>query len=223
MNFLRKLFGKSAKREEGLAAMPVPPTAELAPSSESLELLQIGIEAFTRLDFDRAIAVCCQAILLEPDWAVPYYVRGTAIRNLTLGDEQESASFLGLDVQYKEDQWAMFDQLVKLGNKKQSLVMRDYAKAIRLNPELAAAYHNRAIIHAEGERYQQAAADFVNAMVCDSRYSDAYGDLYAQAQSVLFSELVTADTIDAFLRRAKEVGFMVPCDGFDYEGWYLTL
>ena len=223
MNFLRKLLGKSAKREEGLAATPAPPTVELAPTSESLELLHTCVEAFARHDFDRAIAVCCEVISLEPDWAVPYYVRGTAIRNLILGDARESAAFLGFEVQYKKDQWAMFDQLVRLGNKKQSLVMRDYAKAIRLNPEYAAAYHNRAIMHAEGERYQQAATDFVNALVCDSRYSDAYGDLYAQTRSVLFQELVTADTIDAFLRRAKEVGFMVPCKGFDHEVWYLTL
>ena len=223
MNFLRKLFGQCSKREEGLPVTPAPPTVELAPSPESLRLLETGVEAFARHDFDRAIAVCCEVISLQPDWAAPYYVRGTAIRNLILGDARESASFLGLDVQYKEDAQAMLHQLLKLGNKQQSLVMRDYAKAIRLNPHFAAAYHNRAIIHAEGNRYQQAATDFVSAMACHSRYSDLYGDLYAQTRSVLFPELVTAETIGAYLRRAKEVGFMVPCDRFDYEGWYLTL
>ena len=118
---------------------------------------------------------------------------------------------------------AMFDQLVNLNEKKCRLAIHDYSEAIRLRPEFSHAYHNRALVHAEAGHHQEAATDFVNAMICDSRYDDAYGDIYAQSRSVLFPELVTAHTTEAYLQRAMEVGFMIPCSGSDREGWWLTI
>lgn len=130
-------------------------------------------------------------------------------------------TYPGLDIQYEDKAEDMLLQVSALLGKQKQLVMRDYDKAMRLNPEFAAAYHNRAIVHAEGRCYQQAATDFVNAMAGDARYADAYGDIYAQTRSALFPERVTAGTTEAYLQRAKAVGFMVS-RGWD-EGWRLTL
>ena len=89
MTFLRRLFGRSSNGKDE--------------SSPSEALVVDGIRACAQMDFDRTIALCCQAISLEPNSPMAYYVRGTAIRNLTLGDQQESSAFLGLDIMYKAD------------------------------------------------------------------------------------------------------------------------
>ena len=191
-------------------------------SDPSVGFFMQGIEYFRARDFDRAIVAVSEAIRANPDNAELYYLRGTAIRNLDLADAQDSAVFLNLPpLPAEKDGNEILRHLVERNSAKWRLVISDYDHAISLDPSHAQAYHNRGIVYGEkGEpkNYEQAASDFLRAMHFDDEYREAYADAFNKlgfgSRKVL---------VEAYLARAKQVGFMIPADDFDDRGWFLKV
>lgn len=73
-----------------------------------------------------------------------------------------------------------------------SLAIRDYSKAIKLNPDYADAYYNRGILYEEAEKYDPALSDYSKAIRLNPPY---VGDVYNNRGNVYLAKEVVDKAI----------------------------
>ena len=155
--------------------------------------LRRGDVHFCKGEYNKAISDYSQAIEMDPVYAEVYYARSQVYKCLGKAHQEckdeNKALDLGFDLQcyYEDSNTELIEDLVQFcpGNAKvyyyrglihecrgdYNLAIKDYNKALQLNPRLAQAYHKRAEIYnyyvidrdPECHNYDKAISDYDNA------------------------------------------------------------
>jgi len=161
--------------------------------SQAIRLDPAYLEAYfnrgkLRADVDGSIADFTEAIRLKADYALAWKGRGEARR--AKGDEEGArkdfaeAERLGLKPSGPTRRSTDSPEVLALTNDGTARASKgdldgaiaQFTKAIRLDPNIAALYYNRATARASKNDHAGAVADYSEALKLDAGYRDAYAD-----------------------------------------------
>ena len=129
-----------------------------AQSAQAHELYAEATRAYESKDFNRAITLYGQFIVLQPDHAEAYYKRGNALKDL--GRLNEAVASYDAAIERKPDfQYAWCNRgAVQLGLGQQEAALGSFDRATQLNPRDLVAHANRAALLQGLSRWQEALA-----------------------------------------------------------------
>ena len=164
-SFFGKFFqSKTSQAQEPPRAAEPPKTPESRPtagpgeSAQAHELYAEATRAYESKDFNRAITLYGQFIVLLPDHAEAYYKRGNALKDL--GRLNEAVASYDAAIERKPDfQYAWCNRgAVQLGLGQQEAALGSFDRATQLNPRDLVAHANRAALLQGLSRWQEALA-----------------------------------------------------------------
>ncbi len=129
--------------------------------------------------WEKAIANCQKAISLAPNFAAAYRQLARIWTQLEKREEAAECWYQAFNI---DPNWATADEHVTLGNSlvefgKFDRAMECYARAIRLNPKLATAYHNLGEMLVGQKRWDEAIANYRQAIAIDPNSFESYHSL----------------------------------------------
>jgi len=172
----------------------------------------LGWELRRARKYDEAIRCLCQAIQLNPDYAMAYNNRAAVYADThrfaeAVQDYDKAIALRGAFAPAYNDRAAA---CIRLGRYEQAV--RDCDTAIRLKPDYAVAYNNRAAACFALRRYPQALSDSEKAIALKPDYAEAYwirGNVFKFAnrpdeavQNYATAIALKPDYADAYTNRA---------------------
>jgi len=134
-------------------------------------------------DFEGALGLYDQAIVLNPSHAEAYYKRGNTLKNL--GRLEEAVDSYDQAIERRPDYAYAYCNLgvvqQALGRFNDALV--SYEEAIELDPADAMAHYNRALLLQEASRWEEALVSYDRAVAINPEFADAQ---YNRALVLLF-------------------------------------
>ena len=154
---MASFFGKFFQSKTSQAQEP-PRAAGPGESPQAHELYAEATRAYESKDFNRAITLYGQFIVLQPDHAEAYYKRGNALKDL--GRLNEAVASYDAAIERKPDfQYAWCNRgAVQLGLGQQEAALGSFDRATELNPRDLVAHANRAALLQGLSRWQEALA-----------------------------------------------------------------
>ncbi|MEG4346627.1 tetratricopeptide repeat protein [Microcoleus sp. A003_D6] len=129
--------------------------------------------------WEKAIANCEKAISLAPNFAAAYRQLARIWTQLEKREEAAESWYQAFNI---EPNWATADEHVTLGNSLVELgkfdrAMECYSRAIKLNPQLAIAYHNLGEMLVGQKRWDEAIANYRQAITINPNSFESYHSL----------------------------------------------
>lgn len=182
-----------------------------------------GFAFFALGDYQQAIKDYTRVLELDSDSVTTYNRRGNAYYNLgnyqqaikdynmaivieefNVDDIRRENTLFGIDQRVQttlaESRYNRGTAYSSLKNYEEAL--KDYDKAIELDPQFSKAYNNRGKAHFALGNYQQAIIDMKRSVEIDPLYARAYYNL-----SLAYSKLGHADEASANYKKAESLGF----------------
>ena len=173
---------------------PQPSSAASASASPSVsqlssaDLLNQGVDKYSKGDNLGAIADYTQAIQLNKNWGADdpttsYYGLATAYRNRGLarsdsGDKQGAIADYDQAIKFKPDYAYAYSNrgIARYNSDDKQGAIADYDQAIKFKPDYANAYYNRGLARSDSGDTQGAIADYTQAIKLKPNYSLAYNN-----------------------------------------------
>jgi len=154
------------------AAVPiVPPSVPKKTKEQWAEEARVLIDS---KQYEEALAASEQALRLDPNYAIAYHNKGTALYDLERYEEALAAfeQALRLDPNYALAYNGKGAALADLKRDEEALAA--YEHVLRLNPSYAPAYSNKGATLADLKRHEEALAAYEQALRLDPNYAVAY-------------------------------------------------
>ncbi len=181
--------------------------------------LNLGNAKWKSSDAEGALEAYNKAIDLKPDFVKAYSQRLNLVKTLLdLKVVQENPKVKkSLSERAVSDKAAIFYHQGKIdfNSKKYNIAIENFSTVIRLNPDFADAYYNRALAKAELNDYDSAIEDYTRATERKSDFTDAYynrgnayrlrgkeGDYQAAIKDYIEAIRLNPDFADAYYNRA---------------------
>ena len=180
------------RRSDAIVTRGLQEIAQFGDRARAKELVELGEACYKNEECDEAIAYFTEAIAADPQYAEAYRARGDAYRLQRYGEEllvygelrhnfEELANEGECDedgeydideaiAEYVEAVGGYFDRLADNYDN----AIADYSCAIRLDPDHARDYYDRAKAYQDKRDYYQAIDDFTEAIRLDPNYAEAY-------------------------------------------------
>lgn len=148
--------------------------------------------------FNESIADYDHAIKLEPGNALFWFSRAnTRYKLLELLYSFDDAAALNMNPNAPKTERRVYN------NNTYEMVIRDYTKALQLNPDLTFAWFNRATAEIKTEDYKSATDDYTMALSCDPALSEVY---YNRGLLLILQQATKDGCMD--LSKAGELGIL---------------
>ena len=134
----------------------------------------LGIALVEEGKFEEAIENFSKAILIAPDYLVPYINRGNAYEKI--GYAQKAIDDYNQAIKMKPNySVAYYDRgIVYVKLRQFQFALEDFNKAIYYKPDDARTYYTRGTVYEKLGQYQKALEDYTQAILLKEDYSDAY-------------------------------------------------